>query len=123
MLKSPNQLTVNIITAWQNSYTNFKSKDSSIWKTIFKMPFICSRHTSIQAFQYKIILSTLPCYEWLKTINIKSDSKCTFCNNIDSLTYFLIDCKSNNLFWKGWAQCCQSMASLNMTLTCCVNSI
>ncbi len=88
------------ITAWENIYTNFKSKDSSFWKTIFKMPFICSQHTSIQAFQYKIIHKTLPCNEWLENINIKPDSKCTYCNNTDSITHFLIDCNSNKLFGK-----------------------
>ncbi len=40
--------TPKAITEWENIYTNFKSKDSSFWKTIFKMHFICSRHTSIQ---------------------------------------------------------------------------
>ncbi len=56
------------ITSWENIYTNFKSKDCSLYKTIFKMPFLCSRHTSIQALQYKIIHRTLPCNEWLKNI-------------------------------------------------------
>ncbi len=46
--------TPKAITAWENIYTNFKSKDNSFWKTIFKMPFICRQHTSIQAFQYTI---------------------------------------------------------------------
>ncbi len=87
----------------ENIYANFKSKVSSFWKTIFKMPFICSRHTSIQAFQYKIIHRTLPCNEWFKNKKIKPDSKCTYCNNTDTITHFLIDCKSNKLFWKNWA--------------------
>ncbi len=62
--------------------------------------FKCSQHTSIQAFQYKIIHRTLPCNEWLTNIKTKPDSKCTYCNNTDSITHFLIDCKSNKLFWK-----------------------
>ncbi len=113
------------ITAWGNIYTNFKSKDCSFWKTIFKMPFICSQHTSIQEFQYKIIHRNythsykiihgkLPCNEWLKNIKIKPDSKCTDCNNTDSITHFLIDCKSNKLFWKSWAKWWQSMTGLNL---------
>ncbi len=84
------------------------------WKTIYKMPLICSQHTSIQAFQYKIIHRTLPCNEWLKNIKIKPDSKCTYCNNTDSITHFLIDCKSNKLFWKSWAKWWQSMTGLNI---------
>ncbi len=56
------------ITVWENINSNCNFTEDSIWKTIFKMPFICSRHTSIQTFQYKIIHRTLPCNEWLKTI-------------------------------------------------------
>ncbi len=84
------------ITAWENIYTNFKSKDNSFWKTIFKIPFICSRHTSIQGFQYRIIHRTLPCNEWLKNIKIKPDSKCTYCNNTDSTPYFSLTAKAMN---------------------------
>ncbi len=90
------------ITAWENIYTNFKSKDCSFWKSIFKMTFICSPHTSIQAFQYKIIHRTLLCNELLKNIKIKTDCQCTYYNNTDSITHFLINCKSTKLFWKSW---------------------
>ncbi len=68
------------IIAWENIYTNFIFKGDSFWKTIFKMPFICSQHTSIQTFLYKIIHIPLPGIEWLKHI----DSKCTYCNDTDS---------------------------------------
>ncbi len=78
------------------------------------MPFICSKHTSIQVFQYKIIHRTLSCNEWFKNIKIKPDSKCTYCNNTDSITHFLIECKSNNLFWKSWAKWWQAMTGLNI---------
>ncbi len=63
----------NAFTAWENIYTNFKSKDSSFWKTFFKVPFICSQHISIQAFQNEIVHRTLPCNEWFKNIKIKPD--------------------------------------------------
>ncbi len=42
------------ISLWENIYINLKKKDDSFRKTIFKMPFICSRQTTIQTFQYKI---------------------------------------------------------------------
>ncbi len=38
------------ISSWGNTYINFKNKDKSFLKIIFKMPFICSRHTIIQTF-------------------------------------------------------------------------
>ncbi len=60
--------------------------------------------------QGKIIHRILPSNYWLKNIKIKPDSKCTYCNSIDSITNFLIECKSNNLLWKSWSQ---SMTKLN----------
>ncbi len=50
----------------------------------------------------------------LKNMKIKPDSKCTYCNNTDSITHFLIDCKSNKLFSKCWAKWWQSMTGLNI---------
>ncbi len=91
-------------TAWEIIYSKFKFKDNTFWKISFKMPFNYSRHTSIQTFQYNIIHRALLCNEWLKNIKVKPDSKCIYCDNIDSLTHFLIDSKCNNLFWKSWAK-------------------
>ncbi len=59
------------IIKWENIYTHFKLKDHNFWKAIFKMTFLCSRHTTIQTFQYKIIHRTLPCNEWLNNTKNK----------------------------------------------------
>ncbi len=61
------------ISVWGNMYTNFKNKDDSFSKTMFKMPFICTRDTVMQTFQYKIIHRTLACNECLKNIKIKTE--------------------------------------------------
>ncbi len=58
------------ISSWENIYINFKNKVESFWKTIFKMPFICSRQTTIQTFQCKITHRKLACNEWLNNIKI-----------------------------------------------------
>ncbi len=59
------------ISSWENIYINFKYKDDNFWNTIFKMPFICSRQTTIQTFQYKITHRILACNEWLNNIKLK----------------------------------------------------
>ncbi len=86
------------ISLWENIYINFKNKDDNFWKTIFKMPFICSRHTTIQTFQYKITHRILACNEWLNNIKIKICNTCSFCNDKDTISHFLIDCNSNKFF-------------------------
>ncbi len=50
--------TPKAIIKWGNIYTNYKLKDHNFWKAIFKMLFLCSRNTTIQTFQYKIIHRT-----------------------------------------------------------------
>ncbi len=108
------QHTPRAITAWENIYTNFKGNDNNFWKTIFKMPFLFTRPTSIQTFQYKVIHRTLPYNEWLKHIRIKTDDICSYCNNVDAIAHFLIDCNSNKLFWKGWARWWHSITGFNI---------
>ncbi len=72
--------------------------------TIFKMPFICSRQTTIQIFQYKITHRILACNEWLNNIKIKICNTCSFCNDKDTISHFLLDCNSNKCFGKSWAK-------------------
>ncbi len=43
-----------------------------------------------------------------------SDSICTYCNCIDSILHFLIDCKVNNLFCNGWVKWWHSMTSFSI---------
>ncbi len=46
LIKKKSHLT-KAISSWENIYINFKNKDDSFWKTILKVPFICSRQTTI----------------------------------------------------------------------------
>ncbi len=108
------QHTPKAITSWENVYSNFKNKGNIFWDTIFKMPFIITRDTSIQSFQYKILHRTLPCNEWLNNIKINSEKTCSYCNEIDMITHFLIECKSNKYFCKEWSRWWHSITGFNL---------
>ncbi len=82
--------------------------------TIFKMPFICSRQTTIQIFQYKITHRILACNEWLNNIKIKICNTCSFCNDKDTISHFLIDCNSNKCFGKSWAKWWEAITGFNI---------
>ncbi len=45
---------------------------------------------------------------------MKCNNICTYCNSIDSISHFLIDCKANNQFWKSWAKWWHSLTGFNM---------
>ncbi len=94
------QHTPKAITSWENVYSNFKNKGNIFWDTILKMPFITTRDTSIQSFQCKVLHRTLPFNEWLNNIKINSENTCSFCNEIDTITHFLIECKVTTISGK-----------------------
>ncbi len=52
----------------------------------------------------------------VKNIRIKTDDICSYCNNIDTISHFLIDSKSNKLFWKGWARWWHSITGFNIRM-------
>ncbi len=78
------------------------------------MPFICSRQTTIQTFKYKITHKILVCNEWLNNIKIKICNTCSFYNDKDTISHFLIDCNSNIFFLKSLAKWWDAMTSFNI---------
>ncbi len=106
--------TPKTILACENVYTHLKNKEDEFWKTLFTIPFISTRDTRLQSLQYKILHRTLPCNEWLNNIKIKSESTCSYCNEINTITHFVIDCISNKYFWKSWARWWYSITDFNI---------
>ncbi len=47
-------------------------------------------------------------------IKIKSENALSHCNEIGTITHFLIDCNSNKHFWKGWARWWHSITVINV---------
>ncbi len=41
---------------------------------------------------------TLTGNEWLNNIKIKVNNSCSFCNNVNTISHFVIDCSSNIFF-------------------------
>ncbi len=60
------------------------------------MPFVCSRHTAIQTFKYKIIHRNLTCNEWLNNIE-DSDAAIAINYCILYAKHFIYKAKISNL--------------------------
>ncbi len=75
----------NAITAWENVYSNFKFGKQSL-----KCP--SSVANTLQYKHFSINYTQNITLQWMaQNIKIKPDSKCTYCNNTDSITHFLVD--------------------------------
>jgi len=87
---------------WSFTYPNFTKADTSVWPRIFNLPFKTVRNTKIQTFQYRLIHRIIPCNKWLNNIKIKDSPACDFCDKIDDLPHFFLQCPEVKLFWKYW---------------------
>ena len=87
-------------TKWCEYFPLFKCVDNSVWERIFEMPFLVTRETKLQSFQYRLVHRIIPCNKWLYNISIRETSKCTFCDNEDTIIHYFLKCPNTNLFWK-----------------------
>ncbi len=47
------------------------------------------------------IYRTLECNEWLNKIKLKERNTCSFCNDVDLIPNFVIDCTINMVYYFG----------------------
>ena len=73
--------------------------EPSDWKSVFKLPYSCSREPYLQALQYRIIHRFLPCNKWLCNISIKNYNTCDRCGTVDTIEHFLYSCQPVRTFW------------------------
>ena len=53
----------------------------------------------LQSIQYKIIHRYFPCKYQLNTWNIEDSNICTYCQEIDALSHYFVQCESVRGFW------------------------
>ena len=65
------------------------------WQKINALIFLSTKNTKLQWLQYKIVHRTLAANKLLKKMQMKDDSKCSFCqNHTETLAHFymFIEC-------------------------------
>ena len=67
------------------------------WDLINVIPYECTTETFLQSLQFKIIHRYFPCNYRLHLWNIVEDSKCTYCNIVDTLNHYFAECQ---VFWE-----------------------
>lgn len=69
------------------------------WPALYRLPFLTTRETKLQALQYKILHRTLPCRRFLKAIRLFPEDTCAFCTCRDTITHFLYECDNTKTLW------------------------
>ena len=89
----------------QKKWKKYLDTSDIEWEYLYKLPYILTRATVIQSFQYKIFHRFYPC-NYMLSIWFKNESSlCNFCNEeIDYLEHFFYSCKDTNHFWNKMEQ-------------------
>ena len=102
------------ISKWTAHYQGFRSAESSVWPRIFKIPFKTVRDTKIQTFQFRVLHRIIPCNYWLHNIKIKERNTCDYCNNVDDLPHFFLQCPKVTDFWEYWIHWWENISGIKI---------
>ncbi len=87
---------------WHQLFPLLSKDADNLWPEIYKLPFIITRETKLQSFQYKIIHRIISCNKWLYNIKIKDNSQCNYCECEDTIEHFSLLCENSHMFWSEW---------------------
>ena len=75
------------------------------WKSIYLLPFKCTKITKLITFQFKLLHRRLATNSFLKKIGIKESDLCTFCKTeAESLIHLFWSCGVTSIFWQEFKQ-------------------
>ena len=60
-------------------YCELEDDEAIDWKSVYRLPFICTKITKLITFQFKLLHRRLATNDFLKKIGIKNNDRCTFC--------------------------------------------
>ena len=71
-----------------------------IWSDIYKLPFVSSKETKLQEFQFQINRRILWTNDNLKKANVIETSRCTFCfDYTETLEHLFFECRTTHNLW------------------------
>ena len=91
IIKTPTSLA-----KWIDEFPFLNDTD---FEHFFLLPYLASRDTKLQTFQYKILNNIIPCRAKLFHWKISDNELCQYCGSYDNLSHYLYFCKTTQNFW------------------------
>ena len=79
--------------------------DSASWGECFKMSYKTCKETKLREFKFKLLHRIVVTKKELKRFEIKSESDCLYCGELDSIDHTFLDCQFTSSFTRqvvGW---------------------
>ena len=89
------------------------------WDKIFQLPYVITRESFLQTFQYKILNRIINCNHKLHIWGIRDNNKCEYCEHIDTLEHHFFWCKRTQEFWNQIRTWASDNLDTSMKLTIC----
>lgn len=100
------QTPFNRAESWQRELGVLPLQKPPDWEKVFVIPYKSTRETKLQAFVFKVLYRLTPCNKHLHTLRIKDSHKCSFCDEVDTITHFFCECHTVRAFWSGLKSWC-----------------
>ncbi len=83
---------------------------------IFKTPYIVTRETKLQSFQYKIIHQLITCQKLLFDIKLVDNAKCKYRHELDNISHFFLFCPKEKKFWRSFFMWWNNLGDIQIPL-------
>lgn len=103
---------------WTEAYPD-EQLDDDYWKSVYTSPYLATRESKLQAFQYRVIHRTIPCNKYLCNIRIKQNDSCSYCtpDTPDTLQHFFFTCGKTRTLWNSICQWLAREANFFLTIS------
>ncbi len=87
-----------------------------MWSNICKTPYIITRETNLQSFQYKIIHQLITCQNKLFDMKLVDNAKCKYCHESDNISHIFLFCSKEDPFWRCFFTWWNNLADIQIPL-------
>ena len=114
LLKIEHFIIPTAIEKWNEKGFLISQED---WRVFYRMPYLITRDTKVQSFQYKILHQFFPCNYWLSKWNIDIEENCDMCGHCDTIEHYFIFCCISKTFWTSVFNWFSAITSVSVRLT------
>jgi len=101
----------------EQKWNKYMYIDQAEWPDLYQLPYLTTRDTALQSFQYRILHRFFPCNYTLSIWYSDHTACCNSCDEVDYLEHYFFSCPQLDIFWgsieRWWLQILEITVSLN----------
>ena len=104
LIEKKRKLPVNSQMKWSADCMLEKNEPID-WKAAYRLPFECTKISKLRVFQFKLLHRRLATNDFIKTIKLRDNDLCNFCQmEKETLIHLFWNCTVTSCFWHNFRQ-------------------